>query len=238
MSARVLIIDDDERLAGMVRGYLESRGFVVDTRADARTGLLALTEGGFDALILDVMLPDLDGFEVCRRVRAHSQMPILMLTARGDATDRVVGLELGADDYLPKPFDPRELLARLGAILRRSQPRESADGPAVLRFGQLTIDRQARTVNVGDELRELTGRQFDLLVLLATRAGRVQSREQITEALGGEEWDNVDRAIDVHISRIRNAIEADPKKPRYVRTIRGSGYLFSHNPDDPKESST
>jgi DNA-binding response OmpR family regulator len=224
---------------------------------------VALESWAFDALILDVMLPDGDGLELCRRLRARSDgaspgqpgnpgwaapsaghlanLPILMLTARGDATDRVVGLELGADDYLPKPFDPRELLARLGAILRRSRPAVGSGssgaggvgGASVgaagmaLRFGELVIDRQARQVFVRGAARELTGRQFDLLVLLAERAGRVQTREQITDGLGGEAWDAVDRAIDVHVSRIRNAIEDDPKHPRYLRTIRGAGYLFT-----------
>ena len=241
MTARVLIIDDDERLAEMLAGYLSSRGYAIETRADARSGLVALGQWDFDALILDVMLPDGDGFEICRKVRAGSSIPILMLTARGDATDRVVGLELGADDYLPKPFDPRELLARLGAILRRSRGRPggelpggtagAAGGGGALRFGELIIDRQARQVSVRGDPRELTGRQFDLLVLLAERAGRVQTREQITEGLGGgEAWDAVDRAIDVHISRIRNAIEDDPKRPRYLRTIRGAGYLFTTSP--------
>jgi DNA-binding response OmpR family regulator len=257
MAARVLIIDDDERLAEMLAGYLTSRGFVVETRATARAGWLALESWAFDALILDVMLPDGDGLELCRKLRARSDgassgqpgseassaahlanLPILMLTARGDATDRVVGLELGADDYLPKPFDPRELLARLGAILRRSRPAVASGSSGVggasvggtgmaLRFGELVIDRQARQVFVRGEARELTGRQFDLLVLLAERAGRVQTREQITDGLGGEAWDVVDRAIDVHVSRIRNVIEDDPKHPRYLRTIRGAGYLFT-----------
>lgn len=226
MAARILIIDDDERLTEMVAGYLKARGFTVECRADARSGLVALAGGNVDAVILDVMLPDIDGFEVCRRVRAGSDVPILMLTARGDATDRVVGLEIGADDYLPKPFDPRELLARLGAILRRSR-RGFTEPAGPLRFGRLTIDQEGREVRLDGQPRELTGRQFDLLLLLAERAGRVQTREQIMEALGGEGWDSVDRSIDVHVSRIRNAIEDDPKHPRFVRTIRGAGYLFS-----------
>jgi two-component system phosphate regulon response regulator OmpR len=230
MAARILIIDDDERLTEMVAGYLKARGFAVECRAEARSGLLVLEGGNVDALILDVMLPDIDGFEVCRRVRAQSDIPILMLTARGDAMDRVVGLEIGADDYLPKPFDPRELLARLGAVLRRSR-RGFAETSAPLRFGRLTIDLQAREVLLDGQPRELTGRQFDLLVLLAERAGRVQTREQIMEALGGDEWDSVDRSIDVHVSRIRNAIEDDPKHPRFVRTIRGAGYMFSPTVD-------
>jgi len=223
---RVLIIDDDVRLADMLASYLRPRGFTIECRADAGSGMAALQASPFDAVILDVMLPDLDGFEVCRRLRARSDIPILMLTARGDATDRVVGLEIGADDYLPKPFDPRELLARLGAVLRRSQ-RANGEPTAPLRFGRLTIDRQSRLVTVEDRPCELTGRQFDLLLLLAERSGRVQTREQIMEALGREGWDSVDRSIDVHVSRIRSAIEQDPKRPRFLRTVRGTGYLFS-----------
>jgi two-component system, OmpR family, phosphate regulon response regulator OmpR len=226
VAVRILIIDDDQRLTEMLAGYLRTRGFEVECRGDVRGGMVALEGGGVDALILDVMLPDGDGFEVCRRVRSHSDIPILMLTARGDATDRVVGLEIGADDYLPKPFDPRELLARLGAVLRRAR-RALLEPAEPLRFGRLTIDRQAREVLVDGGTRELTGRQFDLLLLLAERAGRVQTREQIMEALGGEEWDSVDRSIDVHVSRIRSVIEDDPKRPRFLRTVRGTGYVFS-----------
>src|SRR6185369_7107541 len=230
MPHRILIIDDDARLAEMLSSYLTARGFTVEVRGEGGSGMRALETGGFDALVLDVMLPDTDGFEVCRRVRARSDLPIVMLTARGDATDRVVGLELGADDYLPKPFDPRELLARLGAVLRRARRPAGAMGPGgepALRFGRLTIDRQAREVRVGGERRELTARQFDLLVLLAERAGRVQTREQIMDALSGEEWDSVDRSIDVHVSRIRTVIEDDPKHPRFLQTVRGAGYVFT-----------
>jgi DNA-binding response OmpR family regulator len=230
MPDRILIIDDDARLAEMLSSYLSTRGFAVEVRGDGSSGLRALEEGGFDALVLDVMLPDTDGFEICRRVRGRSDLPIVMLTARGDATDRVVGLELGADDYLPKPFDPRELLARLGAVLRRARRPAGAipaGGEPALRFGPLIIDRQAREVRVSGERRELTARQFDLLVLLAERAGRVQTREQIMDALRGEEWDSVDRSIDVHVSRIRNAIEDDPKHPRFLQTVRGAGYVFT-----------
>jgi DNA-binding response OmpR family regulator len=158
-----------------------------------------------------------------------------MLTAGGDDLDRIVGLELGADDYLPKPFNPRELLARLGAILRRVQGAAPEAAPP-LRFGRLTLDRGRREVRVDGARRELTGRQFDMLVLLAERAGRVQSREQIMEALKGEEWDSVDRSIDVHISRIRNAIEDDPRRPRFVQTVRGAGYVFIA-PDNDAEAS-
>jgi DNA-binding response OmpR family regulator len=157
-----------------------------------------------------------------------------MLTARGDDMDRIIGLELGADDYLPKPFNPRELLARLAAVLRRARP--ASDGPAdVLRFGPLEIDRGAREVRVHGQRRELTARQFNLLLLLAERAGRVQTREQILEGLKGEEWDAVDRSIDVHISRIRQLIEDDVKHPRFVQTVRGSGYVFTPPPPDEQE---
>jgi len=234
LAQHILIVDDDERLTEMLAGYLTPRGFSVERRADGRAGLVALEAGDFDAVILDVMLPDTDGFDVCRRIRARSNVPVLMLTARGDATDRIVGLEIGADDYLPKPFDPRELLARLGAVLRRTRP--VAPGQPPLRFGRLTIDRQARQVLVDGKRRELTGRQFDLLALLAEKAGRVLSREQIMSALGSDDWDSVDRSIDVHVSRIRNAVEDDPRRPRFVRTVRGVGYLFSPAGGDDGEA--
>jgi len=231
MIDRVLIIDDDERLAAMLASYLGARGYAVDHRADGRSGLKALEAGDFSAVILDVMLPDTDGFEICRRVRARSQVPILMLTARGDDLDRIVGLEIGADDYLPKPFNPREVLARLGAILRRTR-RTPVEAPAIT-FEGLTIDRRAREVRVRGARRDLTGRQFDILVVLAERAGRVQSRDQLREALAGagdgdgDDGDSFDRSIDVHVSRIRNAIEDDPKHPRFVQTVRGAGYVFT-----------
>jgi len=226
MTAHVLLIDDDARLVEMLGEYLRSRGYQVEVRGDGESGLAAQARADFDAVILDVMLPGIDGLEVCRRMRAHSQVPILMLTARGDDMDRIIGLEIGADDYLPKPFNPRELLARLAAILRRSRstPGQPED---VLRFGQLEIDRAAREVRVRGERRELTGRQFNLLLLLAERAGRVQTREQIMEALKGEEWDSVDRSIDVHISRIRQLIEDDARRPRFVQTVRGTGYVLT-----------
>jgi DNA-binding response OmpR family regulator len=226
MTPRILLIDDDERLAEMLATFLRGRGFVVEHRADVRTGVAAFQAGGYDAVLLDVMLPDGDGFDVCRRLRAASTTPIIMLTARGDELDRIVGLEIGADDYVPKPFNPRELLARLQAVLRRTA-RPPPAPPRVMRFGRLEIDREAREIRVAGERRELTGRQFDLLVLLVERAGRVQSREQIMEALEGEERDAFDRSIDVHISRIRAAIEEDPRRPRLLKTVRGAGYIFT-----------
>ena len=228
MAERVLIIDDDRKLAEMLVEYLDARGFTTEWRGDARSGTATLREQGADAVVLDVMLPDADGFEVCRRLRDESDVPILMLTARGEPTDRIVGLELGADDYLPKPFDPRELLARLRAILRRRDPREGR----LLRFGRLEIDVDARVVRRDGEPRALTSYQFDLLTALARSAGRALSREALLERVKGEELESFDRSIDVHISRIRAAIEEDPRHPRRILTLRGVGYLFTRNPDD------
>lgn len=231
MPERVLMIEDDTSLAAMVREYLAPLGFDVTTRSRATDGLTLLRQGGFAALILDIMLPDMDGFEVCRRVRAESDIPLLMLTARGEEMDRIVGLELGADDYLPKPFHPRELLARLRAILRRSQRPSSARLPR-LRFGRLEIDPQARLVRLAGEERRLTSYQFDLLYALARNAGRVMSREALLDAVRGEELEAFDRSIDVHISRIRAMIEDDPKHPRRVLTVRQVGYVFARQQDD------
>jgi DNA-binding response OmpR family regulator len=230
MAERVLLIDDDESLAAMLGEYLRGYGFAVEARFDGGRGLAALERGGVDAVILDVMLPDLDGFEVCRRIRARSDVPVLMLTARGEETDRVVGLELGADDYLPKPFGPRELLARLRAILRRRHA--GGTGDPVLRFGRLEIDRDARAVRVDGEERPLTSHQFALLVALAERAGRVLSREALMDAVRGETLEAFDRSIDVHVSRIRAAIEDDPKRPRRILTVRGAGYVFARRQDE------
>lgn len=235
MSQNLLIIEDDARLAAMVAQYLGQSGFTIRHAGDGLTGLAQLTQPSSqgvlpDLVILDLMLPDIDGLEVCRRIRALpaplGQLPILMLTAKGDAMDRIIGLEIGADDYLPKPFEPRELLARIRAILRRKgdSPVEQA---ATLRFGSLEIDRDARRVSVGDTACELTSYQFDLLVALAERAGRVLTRDQIMEAVRGRELDAFDRSIDVHMGRIRAAIELDPKVPKRILTVRGVGYVFA-----------
>ena len=230
MTDRILIIEDDARLAAMVSEYLAESGFRVTARETGAEGLAALQREPFDALILDVMLPDRDGFALCSEIRAASDIPVLMLTARGEATDRVVGLELGADDYLPKPFNPRELLARVRAILRRRKGAVGGSGDA-LRFGRLEIDRGARTVRVDGDERPLTSHQFDLLVALADHAGRVLSREHIMDLLRGEALEAFDRSIDVHISRIRSAIEDDPRKPRRIITVRGAGYVFARSQD-------
>ncbi len=238
------MIEDDARLAGMVADYLAAAGFAVDHAPDATRGLDALAvppQALPDLVILDLMLPDLDGLEVCRRLRAlpgeAGRVPVLMLTAKGDPMDRVIGLEVGADDYLPKPFEPRELLARIRAILRRRHV-PLADGTVdpqagepPLRFGSLEIDRAGRRVSVGGQSASLTAYQFDLLLALAGRAGRVLTRDQIMEVVRGRELEAFDRSIDVHMGRIRAAIEADPKNPRRILTVRGVGYVFAREQD-------
>jgi DNA-binding response OmpR family regulator len=226
--ARILLIEDDKRLAEMVSNYLGEAGFSVTTAHTATAGLALQAREGFDALVLDLMLPDMDGLDVCRKVRGEGSTPILMLTARGDAMDRVIGLEMGADDYLPKPFEPRELLARLKAILRRSKGDAKAE---VLRFGRIEIDVGARQVRLDGEERPLTGYQFELLLVLARHAGRVMSRDALMDLVKHERLEAFDRSIDVHISRIRAAIEDDVKKPRRVITVRGAGYVFAKAQD-------
>jgi len=230
MTEHILMIEDDESLAALIAEYLGTMGFKATTRRTAAEGLALLPEEAFDALILDVMLPDSDGFEVCRQVRARSDLPILMLTARGDETDRIVGLELGADDYLPKPFNPRELLARLRAILRR-RGSAGVSSTELLRFGRLEIDRGARVARLDGLDRALTSYQFDLLWTLATNAGRVMSRDALMDKLRGHEAEAFDRSLDVHVSRIRAALEDDPKHPRRIITVRGAGYVFAKRQD-------
>ncbi len=240
MSSQLLMIEDDARLAQMVGEYLGQSGLQVTHRADGKSGLAQLQGDAAgplpDLVILDLMLPDMDGLEVCRRIRSlqgsAAQVPVLMLTAKGDPMDRIIGLELGADDYLPKPFEPRELLARIRAILRRrTDGAAAAAATQALRFGSLEIDRDARTVTVGGQPADLTSYQFDLLVALAERAGRVLTRDQIMEAVRGRELEAFDRSIDVHMGRIRAAIEADAKNPRRILTVRGVGYVFAKQQD-------
>jgi DNA-binding response OmpR family regulator len=225
---RILLIEDDSRLAEMVRDYLDGAGFRATRAATGAAGLALQAREPFDAIVLDLMLPDMDGLDICRQIRARSATPILMLTARGDAMDRVVGLEMGADDYLPKPFEPRELLARLKAILRRSKAPRGSD---VLRFGRIEIDRDAREVRLDGEARPLTSHQFALLTALAEHAGRVMSRDALMDIVKATPLEAFDRSIDVHISRIRAAIEDDPKQPRRVITVRGVGYVFAKAQD-------
>lgn len=235
----LLLIEDDHRLAQMVGEYLQQSGFAVHHAPTAEDGLLALTAHTPAMVLLDLMLPDADGLEVCRRIRSLpgslAQTPVLMLTAKGDPMDRIVGLEIGADDYLPKPFEPRELLARIRAVLRRHQTNgHAATGaakPQHMQFGSLTLDRDARIVTVRDKACDITAYQFDLLWVLAERAGRVLTRDQIMEAVRGRELEAFDRSIDVHMGRIRAAIEDDVKNPKRILTVRGVGYVFAKQQD-------
>jgi len=237
---QLLMIEDDTRLANMVGEYLRQSGYGFTHATDGISGIDALQNNPPDLVILDLMLPDMDGLEVCRRIKNQggeaSKTAVLMLTAKGDPMDRIVGLELGADDYLPKPFEPRELLARIRAVLRRGSEALNTGGAGansqkVMRFGSLEIDRDARTVSVSGNLCELTSYQFDLLIVLAERSGRVLSRDQIMEAVRKRELEAFDRSIDVHMGRIRNAIEIDPKNPKRILTVRGVGYVFAKQQD-------
>ncbi len=232
MNAKLLLIDDDIRLTAMVGDYLRANGYEVDSAGSLAAGRDRLRAGPYDALVLDLMLPDGDGLDLTRELRAdarHRRLPLLMLTARGEPLDRVLGLELGADDYLAKPFEPRELLARIKALLRRASPEPATD--ELLRFGRLEIDLAARQARIDGKPTDLTGHQFDLLVVLAQSAGRVMTRDQIMDALKGHPIEAFDRSIDVHVSRIRACIEDDPKMPRRVLTVRGSGYVFARKQD-------
>jgi DNA-binding response OmpR family regulator len=220
-----LLIDDDARLAALVAEYLGKNDVDVTIAADGERGLSMLHRGRYEVVLLDLMLPGIDGLEVCRRIRGshdHATLPVLMLTAKGDDVDKIVGLELGADDYLAKPFNPRELLARLRAILRRT----SGPAPERNRFktGDLEIDFDAREVLVAGKRQVLTHFEFELLGHLARAAGRVLSREHLLDVLKGEEFESFDRSIDVHISKLRAKLERDPKDPRFIKTVRGVGY--------------
>ena len=233
MSSKLLLIDDDTRLTSMVGDYLRGAGFDIEIANSLSQARQALQGSAVpDAMILDLMLPDGDGLDYCRELRGHAvtrRVPLLMLTARGEPMDRILGLELGADDYLPKPFEPRELLARLKALLRRAAPdQNSAD---VLQFGRLEIDLAARMARLAGQACDLTSHQFDLLVVLAQNPGRVLSRDKIMDSLKGHPLEAFDRSIDVHISRIRSVIEDDPKNPRRVLTVRGAGYVFARKQD-------
>jgi two-component system, OmpR family, phosphate regulon response regulator OmpR len=234
MTARILMIEDDHRLAAMVRDYLGQQGFSVTLADDVAQGFSSMQREPFELVLLDLMLPDGNGLDVCRRIRAlppndkHTSphVAIVMLTAKGDAMDRVIGLEIGADDYVAKPFEPRELLARIRAVLRR---REATANPSqeLLNFGRLEIDRDARLARIDGVPCDMTAHQFDLLVVMAERAGRVLTRERLMDLLKGEPLEAFDRSIDVHIARIRAAIEDEPKHPRRIITVRGAGYVFA-----------
>jgi two-component system, OmpR family, response regulator len=224
---RALLIDDDSRLAELLAGYLQPHDVILAHAPDGARGLAALDGGGFDLVVLDVMMPGLDGLDVLRRLRARSAVPVLMLTARGDETDRVVGLELGADDYLAKPVYPRELLARMRAILRRTAPR-AEDRRIVV--GDLEIDPDARTARIGGRDVSLTALEFDLLRALAERAGRVIPRDALWEAAGRADTVVSDRTVDVHVSHLRAKLGDDAREPKRLKTVRGAGYILVKEP--------
>jgi two-component system, OmpR family, response regulator len=222
MGSRVLLIDDDVRLKELLASYLEQNGMTLATANDGTQGLKLLEQGAFDAVLLDVMMPGIDGLEVCRRIRSKSNVPVIMLTARGDETDRVVGLELGADDYVAKPFSPRELLARVKAVLRRSRPEVVAEK---LQVGEVAIDVGARTVEVKGAPVELTGIEFDILAALMRRAGRVVPRDALLSEAGRSDVVVGERTVDVHVSHLRKKLNDDP--PRFIKTVRGVGYVLA-----------
>jgi len=227
---RLLMIDDDEMLCELVQDYLAPFGYGVDMVFDGSEGLKMAIEGSYQAIILDVMLPGMDGFEILKELRQHSNVPVLMLTSRGDETDRIVGLEIGADDYLPKTFSTRELLARLRAVTRRSyQPQhESVENHSLpIIVGDLRIDEMSRRVTLKENPLDLTSVEFDLLLALIKRRGNVLSRDALLDQITGRNYERFDRSIDVHISSLRRKLGDDPVSQRYIITIRGKGYMFS-----------
>ncbi len=229
-STRVLLIDDDAKLARLLASYLAGQGILLAHAADGPTGLAMASSGDCDAVLLDLMLPGLDGLTVCRRLRqVDPALPVLILSARGEEDDRVRGLEFGADDYLPKPFGPRELVARLRAVLRRSKPGFEPEAP--LRRGTLTLDPGARAVTLDGAPVRLTTYEFELLRVLMQGAGRVLSRDRILDRLKGETFESFDRSIDVHISRLRQKLGDNPRQPRLIKTVRGVGYLLAAEGD-------
>ncbi len=220
-----MVIDDDRELNSLLQEYLGTHGFVVQTVEHPQSGIEAIEESMPDAIILDVMLPDMDGFSVCREIRKKYSTPILMLTARGDVHDRIVGLEIGADDYLPKPFEPRELVARLRSILRRSGD-GSQSSAQLERYGDLTINFSSRSVTVSGEEVNLTTNEYELLQYLIRNKGRVLDRTQLVEHLRGIDWESSNRSIDMLISRIRQKLGDDSRNPQYIKTVTGVGYVF------------
>ncbi|HEX3343887.1 MAG TPA: response regulator transcription factor [Polyangiaceae bacterium] len=228
---RALLVDDDRELARLLADYLATHGVVVDNVEDGALALERLAGGveGYDIVLLDVMLPGIDGFEVCRRIRARHDVPIVMLTARGEDTDRVVGLELGADDYVPKPFSPRELLARMRAVLRRARPATHGSGGDRVEVGDLVVEVPAHKATLGGKELQLTSFEFRVLVALARRAGETVTREELAGAVlpkGGRYDPSVDRSLDVHVSHLRAKLGDEAREPRRIRTVRGVGYVL------------
>ncbi|MBN2104512.1 response regulator transcription factor [bacterium] len=222
MKEYILVIDDDEKLNILLKDYLSDFGYQVSTVTHPSEGIRIVRDRPPDLVILDIMLPDMDGFEVCREIRKTSTVPVVMLTARGDVTDRVVGLEIGADDYLPKPFEPRELVARIQSVLRRL----SKPGVSVIRFSGLEVDIEKQSVKLSDEKIHLTTMEFELLRLFMENPGKVFSRDQIMDVLRGMDCSVFDRSVDMLISRLRQKLNDDLKDPKWILTIRGTGYKF------------
>ena len=221
---KILIIDDDIQLSELIGEFLESFNYDVYSKHNPEEGLAFLNETGADIVILDIMLPGMDGFQVLRKIRENSTIPVVMLTARGEVTDRIVGLELGADDYLPKPFEPRELLARIQSILRRSQsPGSMVD---VIEFDFLTIDKLKQEVLLEDEVVHLSTTEYEALLLFAENPGKVLDREELVENLRGITWQSYDRSVDVLVSRLRSKLGETPSNTRFIKTVHGVGYKF------------
>jgi len=232
---RVLIIDDDPKLCRLIKDYLESMGYEIDIANTGPTGLTKALKEEYQAILLDVMLPGIGGFEVLRQIRLSSDIPVLMLTALGDESYRVVGLESGADDYLPKTFSTRELLARLRAVTRRSQITANKSGteqPAELTFSDLHILPASRKAVLKDQAVSLTPVEFDLLLCLARAADRVLTRDQLLDAISGRDYEVFDRSIDVHISSLRRKLGDDPKNPTYIKTVRSAGYMLMRSAEN------
>jgi DNA-binding response OmpR family regulator len=233
MAATILIIDDDEKLLRLLIDYLAQFDYAVLVAATPTAGLKLLEKKDPDLVVLDIMLPEKNGFEVCREIRATNDVPIIMLTARGEVTDRIVGLELGADDYLSKPFEPRELIARIQSVLRRGRDRS---GKRRYPYGDLVIDTQKRLVTLKKQSIDLSTSEFEVLLLLAKNKGRVFTREQIMNNLRGVDWSAFDRSVDVLISRLRQKLGDDPKKPSFIKTIWGSGYTFIAGKEEDEDT--
>jgi two-component system phosphate regulon response regulator OmpR len=227
MSLSVLLIDDDVRLCDLLKTYLSGHGFSVAVANTVKEGLRTLRAEDYDLILLDIMLPDGDGLDVCKKIRNDSSIPVIMLTARGDDEDKIIGLELGADDYLAKPFNPRELVARMKAVLRRKGAALDWSGDLkAIEYEEFYLNPQNQKVVVKGESIDLTSAEFRLLKILASNPGKIFTRERLMDLVSGRDFDGVDRSIDVHISRIRNKVEPDPRNPRWIKTVWGTGYRF------------
>jgi two-component system OmpR family response regulator len=228
MSKRILVVDDEKRIVEIVKAYLERDGFKVTVAFDGKSALTLARKEKPDLIVLDLMLPEVSGWDVCRTLRKESGVPVIMLTARDDVTDKIVGLELGADDYVTKPFDPKELLSRIRAVLRRYEG--STSTPQMLTVGDLSIDVEKRTVRRGATSIELTSTEFDILQTLAASPGRVYTRMQLLDKVQGEAYEGYERTVDSHIKNLRKKLEPDPDHPRYIVTVHGAGYKMAEAP--------